>query len=457
MDADARDGEITGLDVSLVAPGSVWATQADALYHSDDAGLTWQKVAGVAGIVKAEKTLRNVDVSPLDANKMVLWRQGANYDYPRFASNDGGATWKESKMDKSLAFLPTNARQSLFAWNPTQPDTLLSVGGDYPTISTDGGQTYRWTGDGVNNMLVGGGVFHFNAQNPNVAFFASQDYNGASTLDGGQTWKYQNVSGKGWGGFIYGGYALSPSVMVAGEAKSWGGPREITVTRDGGVTWSKTGHSFKGGGSSLGAPNDRNVVFADAWRSADAGQTWTEMQGCSRVYSASKNGDLWGVSETGIVMSSDNGASWRAVAPREKVADLAVDPKGNWLLAVADGVLWKCEGLKSDAPRWSKIENLVPDQKGAPRVKSVALDPTNPDLVYIATNRDVFASSASAQRSRDGGVTWENLTRQTPLDDKIATGKDGAREAIWVRVNPQTREAWFSTSCYGTWKIAPPA
>ena len=451
------EGEITGLDVCAAAPGSVWATRADALLRSDDGGLTWQAVAGAGAIVKAEKTLRQVRVSPLDPNKIVLWRQGANYDYPRFASSDGGATWKESRIDKSLAFLPTNARQGVFAWNPTQPNTLLSTGGDYPTISTDGGQTYRWTGDGVNNMLIGGGVFHFNARYPDTIFFASQDYNGASTLDGGKTWKYQNVSGKGWGGFVYGGYALSPGVMVAGEAKSWGGPREITVTRDGGKTWTKTGYEFKGGGSSLGAPNDPNVVFADAWRSGDAGQTWTQMQGCARVLTADKIGNLWGASETGIVMSRDNGASWRAVAPREKVADLAVDPDGNWLLAVAGGDLWKCDGLKTEAPKWTKIEGLVPDQKGAPRVKSVAIDPVDSDLVYIATNRDVFCSNASAQRSRDGGVTWENLTRQTPLDGAIATGKDGAREAIWVRVHPQTREAWFSTSCYGTWKVAPPA
>jgi hypothetical protein len=72
----------------------------------------------------------------------------------------------------------------------------------------------------------------------------------------------------------------------------------------------------------------------------------------------------------------------------------------------------------------------------------------DPAVIYIAGNRDIFASNASAQRSRDFGATWENLTLSTPLDGKKL---DGGREAHFVRVNPKTREAWFATNCYGVW------
>ena len=294
-----------------------------------------------------------------------------------------------------------------------------------------------------------------------MLFVGSQDYNGGSTTDGGKTWTYQNPSGQSWGGNAYGGYAASPSVMVVGAGAGWTGDREVTVTRDGGKNWVKTGHKFKWDETSLGAPRDANVIISGDWRSADAGQTWTQMTGCSRVYTADKAGNLWGVlwEKNDIVTSQDNGATWKTAANKEKVKDLAVDPDGNTLYATVDGgALWKCEGLKSAAaPRWTKIEGLVPDQWGAPNVKSVAIDPTNPDVIYIAANRNTFASSASAQRSVDGGKTWRNLIRQTPLGDEIATGKDGGREANWVRVHPKTREAWFSTSCYGIWKLAPPA
>ena len=447
-------GELTGLDVSAAAPNYVWVSMADGVYSSNNAGKTWSKLAGSTVLAREKAPLRNVHVAPTDATRMVIWREGADYEWTRFYSTDAGATWKESRIDVTLSFLPTNARQGLWAWNPTNANQLLCTGGDYPTLSTDGGATYRWTGDGVNAILVGG-AFHFNAQNPDVLFVGSQDYNGASTQDGGKTWTYRNPSGQSWGGFTYGGYAASDKVMVVGDSPYWGGEREVTVTRDGGQTWNKTGHKFQWAETSLGAPDDANVIFIGDWRSADGGQSWAQMEGCTRVYATDAKGDLWGNwwKENAIVTSSDNGANWRVVTVKDKISDLAIAPDGQKLWAVADGALWKCENLDA-LTKWSKVTSLAPDQWGAPRVRSVAVDPTDANILYIATNRDLIASSASAQRSLDGGVTWENLTRQTPLDSDIRGGKDGGREAIWVRVHPQTREAWFATSCYGIWKYS---
>jgi len=198
-----------------------------------------------------------------------------------FFSGDGGATWQQSRIDGSLSFLPTNARQGLFAWHPRAAGILLSMGGDYPTRSVDGGAVYAWSGDGVNNILSG--ASQFNARNPDLIFLSSQDYNGASTSDGGRTWTYQNPSGNSWGGFTYGGYALNDQVMVVGNASGWGEPRELTVTRDAGKNWTKTGLIFAGPAQNLGAPNDANVVFASNFRSADTAQTWTPMPDCDAV------------------------------------------------------------------------------------------------------------------------------------------------------------------------------
>lgn len=453
------EGAVTGLDVSRQSPDAVWLTTPDGVWQSRDAGQKFEKMAASAKLTAPDAPLRNIHVSPVDAQQMTLWREGANYQWPRFYSRDGGATWEQSRIDGSLSFLPTNARQGLFAWHPRNAGTLLSMGGDYPTRSVDGGATYAWSGDGVNNILSG--ASQFNAQSPDLMFVSSQDYNGASTSDGGRTWTYQNPSGNGWGGFTYGGYALSESVMVVGNADGWGSPRELTVTRDAGKTWTKTGLKFAGPDNSLGAPNDANVVFASNFRSADAAKTWAPMPECDAVLTFNpKNGELWGTKKVGeitqIVSSSDNGASWRVRASRPEVTDLAVDPRGA-LWAVSQGGLWKCESPNAPPAEttWRAIANLPHDQLGAPRVRSVALDPQNPDLVYLATNRDILNSSASALRSRDGGATWENLTRQTPLDAGKA-GKDGGREAFWVRVHPRTRQAWFTTGCYGIWKISAP-
>ncbi|MER3496931.1 MAG: hypothetical protein C4320_09320, partial [Armatimonadota bacterium] len=89
-------------------------------------------------------------------------------------------------MDATGAFVPQNARQGGVAWSPTDPKVLLSVGGDWPTRSTDGGRTLRYSGQGDNGILVGGPLA-FNPHVPGLLFIASQDYNGAGTRDGGRT------------------------------------------------------------------------------------------------------------------------------------------------------------------------------------------------------------------------------------------------------------------------------
>jgi hypothetical protein len=54
-------------------------------------------------------------------------------------------------------------------------------------------------------------------------------------------------------------------------------------------------------------------------------------------------------------------------------------------------------------------------------------------------------------RSTDSGESWTRFSANV-----AEFGRDGARNAVWVRVHPGTREAWVGTSCYGLWKIARP-
>jgi hypothetical protein len=99
------------------------------------------------------------------------------------------------------------------------------------------------------------------------------------------------------------------------------------------------------------------------------------------------------------------------------------------------------------------MDNLPKDQWNGRRVSSVAVDPHDDNVVYVACHRDLFSTNAAVLRSTDAGKTWTNLTRNKPLDGK---NKDGGREAIVVRVHPRTRYAYVATSCYGIWRIGPP-
>ena len=455
------DGEITGLDVSRAAPDTVYLSRADGVWRSADAGRTFRKIAGSAAIANGD-VLRGIKVSPADANRLVLWREGANWNWVRFASRDGGATWKQARFDNTDAFLPYNARQGLFAWHPTDPNVAWSTGGDWPTKSTDGGATWRYAGDGYNVVLVGG-MWNFNQQDPDVLFFGSQDYNGALTTDGGRTWQYRNPSGNGWGGFCYGGYAASARTLVVGNAAGWGNPRELKVSRDGGTTWAVMRDAagkplvFVGPDVSFGDPTDKNVVFASNYRSADGGATWAAMAGCEAVLTASPTGarELYGkrtnkeVEQTDLVVSRDRGVTWTRLASLPgNIDDIACDTARRRLYVAGSG------GLKYwQDGAWTTVTGMPKDQWGGNRIRSVAVDPVNPAVVYAASNRDLFSTGVAVVRSTDAGATWSNLTLNAPLDGKR---RDGGREALCVRVHPKTRHAWVSTSCYGIWKISPP-
>lgn len=451
----AHEGKITGLAVTPAAPDSVWITQADAVYRSEDCGRTFARLAEFDILSAKNSILQGITVAPSDADHIVLWRSSSDWHWPRFSTHDGGKTWITAEIVKDRVIVPTNAREGLFAFHPTNPDIILAPGGDYPTLSRDGGRTYALAGNGVNNLYVGGG-FNFSAVNPDVVYVGSQDYATLLSTDGGANWLYTEPGKKGWGGYNYAAYASTADALLVGESEHWGGPMQRALSYDRGGTWQIAKETIEPK-FTYGDPRDARVLFAGRQRSIDAGRTWTPMENVSSVRTHDAlNGNLYGVREakgqpTAIVVSGDHGATWTDVfTTKDGVADLAVDGKnGRIYLAVTSRLLVWDQATAAI----TELKGFARDPEGAPRIQSVAVDPVAPSVVYIAGGRNTFASNASAQRSLDGGATWMNLTVNSPLDGKV---RDGGRESIWVRVNPKTREAWFATSCYGLWKYAPP-
>lgn len=458
-------GRATSVAVSPAAPDQVWLSQPRGLFVSLDGGDNFEEIRGARALddgaaedPKARTTrwigLHNLTVSPVDPRRMVLWRCSPGFRWPRFSSADGGATWTEARILKDHVIVPTNPREGLFAMHPRDPDVILSSGGDYPTLSRDGGRTFTLAGNGVNNIYIVGG-FNFSTVNPDVLLLASMDYATLLTLDGGRNWSYSEPGGKGWGGFNHSGYASTAAVLLAGESDAWGVAGRLATSHDRGKSWRITDHRLDPR-FTYGDPRQPEVLFAAGLRSEDGGRSWSSMTGVTsvRTHDAS-TGDLWGVNgEAGdaatVVRSTDGGRSWAPVFVASRaIADLAVDHRRGRVYFVSAGRLFYWESNRGILP----VTGLISDQQGPPELRSVALDPRRPETVYVAQARNRFASSASVQRSLDAGVTWENLTVNTPLD---GTRRDGGREAIWVRVHPVSGEAWVATGCYGVWKHAPP-
>lgn len=466
-----RSNHVRGL--SNPAPGVVYITEGQTIQVSTDDGVTFSPVPTSSGFsFQTGDNLTHIAVNPEDPQQILVnrWR-GQYFENRAFSTRNGGATWTQLTFNHQNAFLPYNGRPTSFVWVASQ---AWAEGGDWITRSVDGGATFAWSANGYNGIMLGGG-FTFSPTNPDVVMIGTQDYDASLTTNGGLTWTYLNMSGNGWGGFIYGAHASESGIRFGGNAASWGGTRTLRVFRNG--SWVNTGLNFTGLDICFSAPGDSRTLFASNWRSTDGGTTWTDMTGdaypvkCHGVLTHDPvTGALFGTARitngSQLVRSTDKGATWSVVATVSgRVLDCAYDHvrRRAWITVENQFTNQTRDLLFTtlDANNIGSTPTLAapypPNDTGLfssrARINSVAVDPHDPNIIYLASARDTYRADNSVIRSIDGGATWENLTlRAAPADGR----RQGPSEATWVRVHPLTRHAWFATNCYGMWKLAPP-
>jgi len=318
--------------VATTPAGALCITGPSGVARSDDGGRSWRALRGEGLETGAGRSVRDLAVSPADPRRMLCWVAGKPFEWPRFVSWDGGATWRRVRTERGPAPLPMNAREGRFAWHPSDPNVAWCLGGDWVTRSEDGGRTFHWSSNGYAGIMVGG-LFGFSVHAPNALFLGFQDYNGALTADGGATWLCPDVSGKGWGGHIYGGFTVDGRTLWGGDAEGWGSARRLRLSRDGGRTWAtvvgRDGEPLVWAGPdvSYADPADPRVLFASNLRSADGGATWSPMAGCDGVFTHGlRTRALYGRRGDDVVRSRDHGATWERLASLSGgFDDLAVD------------------------------------------------------------------------------------------------------------------------------------
>ncbi len=114
------------------------------------------------------------------------------------------------------------------------------------------------------------------------------------------------------------------------------------------------------------------------------------------------NGTLLARTDAQLLRSEDGGASWRSVAVPGSAGAVAVDP-----LDPATAYAAGTEGLYKSTDDGATWASVLPT---AETVQAVAASPADPALVYLALTRaPTNSSDFRFLRSRDGGVTWEQL------------------------------------------------
>lgn len=91
-----------------------------------------------------------------------------------------------------------------------------------------------------------------------------------------------------------------------------------------------------------------------------------------------------------------------------RIADIKVNPRNTsiWYVAVGSGGLWKTTNAGTT---WTPVFDDQPSYS----IGTVALDPTNPAVVWVGTGENVSGRhvgwGSGVYRSRDGGETWQNV------------------------------------------------
>jgi photosystem II stability/assembly factor-like uncharacterized protein len=190
------------------------------------------------------------------------------------------------------------------------------------------------------------------------------------------------------------------------------------------------------------------VASGGVWKTVNDGTTWTPVFDGEGSYSIgwvaldpNDSSVVWvGSGESnsqrsvgygdGIYRSVDGGKSWENMGLKksEHIGRVAIDPRDSKVVYVAaEGPLWGAGGDRglyktTDGGKNWKAVLSVSENTG---VVDVALDPSNPDIVYAAAyqrRRHVFTlidggPESAIYKSTDAGATWNKLKSGLPSVD----------------------------------------
>ncbi len=395
-------------------------TEADGLMRSDDAGATWDEVAGLTG--------RSVSALVFSADGS---RIAAATNEGVALSDDSGETWRTSGAELgfvlSLAFVEQAGQELLVAG-------LVRQG---IARSEDGGATWAIADEGLNAVPTLSLVVSPAFEQDGTIFAAGLDDGITISRDGGATWATANAElddASAYGLAVSPDYARDRTLFAATAAG-------LLRSRDGGDSWQTIGDDTlpeAAGAVAVGPARGATPSLLLAvtlggllFASDDTGETWRPLgddfggagvvalaisPGFAKdetLFAGTRQAHPDGGGDHLLVLwrSNDGGASWhRWLEERGRSAlPLAVPPGylGDGALYVGlDGRVakpirntWR-RGGGDRLPVWSGVDLLDSDGKGV-AITALAASPhyRQDNTTYAATSGGIFIS-------QDGGRTF---------------------------------------------------
>jgi photosystem II stability/assembly factor-like uncharacterized protein len=145
---------------------------------------------------------------------------------------------------------------------------------------------------------------------------------------------------------------------------------------------------------------------------------------------------------SGTLRSSDLAAlQWRELGPAitsGRVTAFAVHPERDQVIyaATASGGAWKTE---NGGTTWRPVF----EKEGSVSLGAIALDPSNPEVVWVGTGEQNSVRSSSfgngVYRSEDGGATWEHM------------GLEGSRHVGRILIHPDDPDVVLVAAMGSLW------
>ncbi len=442
----------------MYAGMSAFVGAGQGVYKSVDGGETW--AASNKGML--DYAISALAVDP--ANPQVVYAGSSSGDL--FKSTDGGGTWTNLK-DRLVLRQYGEPRVIHTIQIDPSGGTIYLIGDNSGVLfSTNGGDKWSLLGNppGLEQPTYVATTVVFGAKPVILVSIDRQDTLG---------WRYSDVPVvRATAPASTAPEATSIPIKISGTWSSIADlPREVDVfavnpkdprqvfagtpnglfkSADGGATWQASSSGLQGLAVTglVFSAGDAPTIYAVAsnnyeiFASTDQGQTWTSKGktgvlggfGASLVASPSDPQVIYFVSGEGCVRTSDGGQSWQPLGdglPKDQysllVMTIAIDPSDPKVIyAGTGGFVGGGQGVfkSSDSGEtWTASNKGMLDY----RITALAVDPKNPLVVYAGGDSgDLFKSS-------DAGQTWTNLK------DKLALRQYGEpREIRSILVDPLT-------------------
>jgi photosystem II stability/assembly factor-like uncharacterized protein len=388
------------------------------LWKTADGGNTWHQISGGW----PEGRVQSIVADPITSGVLYATaQQGSLPNAGIFKSLDGGETWSQV-LSSADDFYKV-------CINPINPQDVLVAAGDGILRTQNGGTDWSLIDTGIStyNSIT---AINVNPNDPALLYFGNK-FGISRSTDSGANWmkinrgltaqKIHNLA------YAQGTHTLYASTESGGY---W-------TSSDYGLSWEqhfiKDGY-YKGPTFSVDPNNPLHLITGTIRESVDGGLTWSDAWSESGDYVAfASNSDIYRSSHGEVFRSTDNGATWVDISPTIDdyggsvyseflIADV-IDPNTVYLLTTTiayspDRLDFSLFFTNDGGITWNNP--ITYDSYRA--LHSLAIDPSNPSILYLSTSQSVM-------KSIDGGYSWAetglfynipvNATAVDPLNSQL--------------------------------------